>query len=825
MTLPAEAWDRIKPFAMQDLGPLLDTGGTGASGAPILILLYDISAGDIEEYSYSDAGLIAAIAASASGDTIYVPTGTITGGPWTNKSGVTLFGEGETTVLTGTLTNNGTLVSVKVIGNVTNASIVDGCVLTNQGGSGDVLTQTAGLTIRTRVDNYINATWGVYCTGGGLNTVVVSISGGTTTKGCYYNASGTGNEYIFWCRLGGSALGMQLENAIAMIGCQTYSAAGGTSFKHTTGTAKVSNCQFTGDAGLTWGVDLSAAGITFTDCSWDSINGIANVTYGQGDRGAYNVENYHATDIEGGTLLRHLPAPTSSSGDAGKYPKLNAAGTAWELSTSAPSGSADSGPFTDGDPYSSLVAENGYADDRVNPTSYRYDAIASVDLAGTVYQAVSFWNADGYMVLGKRVLDGAWTLYTYDGSGGLPTISVTPGDNHHVISIGLDPDGFLHAAYNMHGDPLLYRKSSAAIDSWTGGLGAAGSMTGSDDDTVTYPTFLNDPSGSLYFLYRNETTTTNGELYFLKYTHGTTTWAAVTGSGTGGVIIQGTGTALGDRYPYFNHPVFDDDFGSGGFFHISWHWRDDYSDGNTNNNIGYMRWDGTNWTKSTAAAQTIPATLANQETIADISTGNGLTSFNSMYSDSSDHPHVVFVKTGDDGFRHIYHMYHTGSSWSTARQLTFSLAPEETDQTSNAYLVPVIVIDRTTDRVFIFYTDDYDTPGVLAMVSGAGDYTTWKRIAVYPRFAGWYQPKLDYAEWENSQTAYLLVEFWLDGETSLPIRLVKWDPSADWQLTHDHFPESVQNLPTNGYWEPAVVAAGSDLLYTSGGDVAMVWIP
>lgn len=80
MTKPSEAWQKIKPFAMQDFGALFGALGksSGNSGEGFKIFLYDISTEKVREYSFSEDGLTGALAADASGDVILLPPGTIT---------------------------------------------------------------------------------------------------------------------------------------------------------------------------------------------------------------------------------------------------------------------------------------------------------------------------------------------------------------------------------------------------------------------------------------------------------------------------------------------------------------------------------------------------------------------------------------------------------------------------------------------------------------------------------------------------------------------------------------------------------------------------
>lgn len=425
-----------------------------------------------------------------------------------------------------------------------------------------------------------------------------------------------------------------------------------------------------------------------------------------------------------------------------------------------------------------LVTASGHSSSHANPNTYRWNSITSVTLSGTTYQAICFWNSSGNLVIGKRTLDGAWTLYTYNGGGGLATIAITAGDNHNVCSIGIDPDGFIHVCYDMHAVALKYRKSDAAINTWTGTLGDAISMVGTNESSVTYPTFVNDPAGNLYFLFRDGASA-NGDLFMYKYTHGTTTWAGVAGT-TAGKLIDGK-VSNPDCSAYWDHPCFDDDFGSGGFFHLSWHWRVTGNSGG-NEDLCYVKWDGTNWKKANGDAQTVPITQANCETVDD-TTGenNGMTSFNGLVSDSNGRPHIYYAKT-TSSVRYLYQAYYNGSNWAITQLTTTSNPNLNDNSTYHVGLIPSAVVDRSDDTLFVFYCDVQDKGGIL-MLKSTNHFSTKTAKMVYPYSVGWWSPKYDYKEFDRSGNLYFSVEEYygtlLAGQQSaFPIYVWKVDPTT-----------------------------------------------
>jgi hypothetical protein len=424
------------------------------------------------------------------------------------------------------------------------------------------------------------------------------------------------------------------------------------------------------------------------------------------------------------------------------------------------------------------ITNEGHASVRSNVLE-RFNAVTSVTVSATQYQAVGYWDSGDYLVIATRVLDGAWTYYRYDGSGGLSTITTNGDDHHDQVCIGFDPDGFLHIAYGMHGNALNYAKSNAAINTWTGAVTTGLSMVGTNESAVTYPWFLNDPAGILYFMFRDGTANA-GDTYFYKYTHGTTSWAAAAGTGSGGLLIQGN-TGSPTRGPYHDHAYFDSDFTTTGFMHLTWTWHRNGDTGNSD--LCYVKWDGTNWKQADGTAQTVAITSANCETVESVAASAARSFPNCVVSDSSGNPISVYAKLGGDGYRHMYRAYHDGTSWDIL-QLTSSHQPVIiAANVSHHSLKCQAVIDRSDDTVFVFYVDDRDEPGVLLMKSDAGDYNIWSKGVLYANEVGATVPKIDFWEWERSQTAYLIIDAWIhdDGltgtQTKLPIRIMKYSPA------------------------------------------------
>ena len=154
----------------------------------------------------------------------------------------------------------------------------------------------------------------------------------------------------------------------------------------------------------------------------------------------------------------------------------------------APSAGSVAPPATASHRISTLGS--GWARTSVNAPIFRKDALTS----DAVEQYAAWYDDDAQVIVARRRLDeDAWTSQATGFSG-------RARDAHNTISLMLDGDGYLHLAWDHHGDPLHYARSLAP-----GGLvfSPPEPMLGTDEDRITYPEFLALPCGDLLFAYRH----------------------------------------------------------------------------------------------------------------------------------------------------------------------------------------------------------------------------------------------------------------------------------------------------------------------------------
>ncbi|NSY51299.1 BNR-4 repeat-containing protein [Agrobacterium tumefaciens] len=118
-----------------------------------------------------------------------------------------------------------------------------------------------------------------------------------------------------------------------------------------------------------------------------------------------------------------------------------------------------------------------------------FDAIAR---RGKIY--FGYYNADRWL-----------TVAQLDQNSGVVCRSRLPSqfagwDGHNTVALAFDASGHIHIAGNMHASPLVYGASSISESIAKIVLSP---MVGSDEENVTYPSFITGPDHKLYFAYRS----------------------------------------------------------------------------------------------------------------------------------------------------------------------------------------------------------------------------------------------------------------------------------------------------------------------------------
>ncbi len=377
----------------------------------------------------------------------------------------------------------------------------------------------------------------------------------------------------------------------------------------------------------------------------------------------------------------------------------------------------------------------GWAKTSVNATIFRRNSIVTHENS----QYLAFYNADGFMVLGKRELgDDHFTLHTTQYQGNVK-------DAHNVISIMVDGDGFLHVAFDHHVNPLRYAKSLAA-----GGLELSHelSMTGENETNVTYPEFYRLDNGNLLFLYRDGSSG-RGDLVLNHYDTQTKLWTQ-----RQTCLIDGEG----ERNAYWQACM--DAFGT---LHLSWVWRES-PDVITNHDLCYARSPdgGKTWQTSSGQNYTLPITASSAEYAWEIPQNSTLMNQTSMVADKRGHPYIATYWADKAGVPQYQLVFHNGHSWQrrqvSRRKKGFNLAGTGSKKVPISR--PQIAVDTTgaTTKAYLLFRDERrGNKASIASCANLGK-TNWRIQYLNTKALGSWEPSYDTELWQRDKKLHLFVQ-------------------------------------------------------------------
>lgn len=300
-----------------------------------------------------------------------------------------------------------------------------------------------------------------------------------------------------------------------------------------------------------------------------------------------------------------------------------------------------------------VKAGDAYSRTSVNTAVFRGSSVISHGDS----QYISYYDRDGYVVLGKRdISDKEWQLHRTQYKGKI-------SDAHNVISIGVDGDGFLHVSFDHHGNRLRYARSVAPGSLI---LGEMSPMLGGDDENdVTYPEFYSMPGGDLIFAYRSGRSG-QGNLVLNRYSVKKKEWSRLHD-----VLIDGEGK----RNAYWQMYV-----DPAGIMHLSWVWRETWLV-ETNHDLCYARSrdGGKTWERSDGSKYSLPITMDSAEVAWEIPQNSELINQTSMTADSSGRPYIAtYWRDSDSNVPQYRLVWHDGKVWNMnsvgSRTQPFSLS-------------------------------------------------------------------------------------------------------------------------------------------------------
>lgn len=379
-----------------------------------------------------------------------------------------------------------------------------------------------------------------------------------------------------------------------------------------------------------------------------------------------------------------------------------------------------------------LPVAEGYSSTSVNNAVFRNSSLFTH--GDTQY--IAFYDPDGYLTLGKRLLGrDDWTLSRSQYKGKV-------ADAHNVISIAVDGNDVLHVAFDHHGSPLHYCRS---ITPGSLELGEMESMTGRDEDNVTYPEFYPLAGGDLLGVYRDGASG-RGNLVMNRYDSKTGKWIRLHDN-----LIDGEN----ERNAYWQLCTDRE-----GTIHLSWVWRETWLV-ETNHDICYARSTdgGLTWQRSDGSPQPLPITAGNAEYAWRIPQNSELINQTSMSADRNGNPFIVTYWRDTDNPAPQYRLvYHDGNAWHADcighRTGEFSLSGGGTKMIPISR--PRLITDGT--RAYCFFRDSERGSRVSMAYTPEIGSKPWTVTDLTDFSVDAWEPTLDAALWNSRGLAHLFVQ-------------------------------------------------------------------
>jgi len=268
-------------------------------------------------------------------------------------------------------------------------------------------------------------------------------------------------------------------------------------------------------------------------------------------------------------------------------------------------------------------------------------------------QFTAYYDDQRRMTVASRTLGSSTWTYKV-----LP--STLGWDSHNYVAMALDSSNRIHVSGNMHAVPLVYFRSSAALDVSTL---VTSTMVGANESSVTYPVFFNGPTGGLVFEYRDGSSG-NGNTIFNSYSTSTSAWTRTLNS----ALLDGTSSSM-NAYP--EGPV----LGPDGYYHLVWVWRDT-SDASTNHDLSYAKTqDLVHWFKANGTAITLPITPTTGDIVDPVPVNGGMINNNTRVGfDSQGQPIIAYHKfdNGTSGNTQLYEARFENGAWASHRATSWT---------------------------------------------------------------------------------------------------------------------------------------------------------
>ncbi|MDP0501457.1 MAG: BNR-4 repeat-containing protein [Verrucomicrobiota bacterium JB022] len=358
-------------------------------------------------------------------------------------------------------------------------------------------------------------------------------------------------------------------------------------------------------------------------------------------------------------------------------------------------------------------------------------------------QYAAFYAADGTLVLARRAIGSdTWETRRTPYTGKV-------ADAHNSASLVVDGAGYLHVAWDHHGNGLNYARS---VEPGSLELGPRQRMVGRDESRVTYPSFIRLRDGDLLAFYRDGASG-QGNLVLNRYDVETQKWSRVQDK-----VLDGEGQR--SAYPSFYYD-------RRGTLHLAWVWRES-PDVATNHDIAYARSTdgGKKWTTIDGKPLQLPITQASADYAVRIPQGRSLMNPPAVSADSQSNPLLVNYWAPEGSDVPQYHLVRfDGQGWRTSqitqRTQPFTLSGTNTKRPPLSRAV--VVVERPWRRPVMAYVafrdDERDGRAVIASSTNIEtEQPIWKISDLTATSLGAWEPSFDPEQWLRMRQLHLLVQ-------------------------------------------------------------------
>jgi len=383
-----------------------------------------------------------------------------------------------------------------------------------------------------------------------------------------------------------------------------------------------------------------------------------------------------------------------------------------------------------------VPVSEGWAGNSINAVVFRKNSLVTYKDV----QFIGFYNLDGKLVLGKRKLNSVkWELYTTPFGGNVH-------DAHNSISIMVDGDGYLHVAWDHHGNALNYARSVSPLSLH---LTDKIPMTGIEETNVTYPEFYKMPDGDLLFLYRDGRSG-KGNMVINRYALKTKKWSQLSSN-----LIDGEG-----KQNAYCQTCVDER----GTIHISWVWRSS-PDVASNHDMCYARSTdgGLTWEKSTGEKYVLPINGSTAEYVCRIPQNSELINQASMTTDEAGNPFIAsYWRDANSDIPQYHLIYNIGNAWKELtmgfRKTPFSLSGMGTKRIPISRPQIIIKGKGADVSVRLLFRDSERGEKVSMAVCNHIAENNWKITDLTTSGVGAWEPSFDTELWKQKKQLHIFVQ-------------------------------------------------------------------